>query len=130
MIFLDRFRSNEEGTFGMLVYEGEPLCFTCELPWKENKRKISCIPTGVYKCSSYSSIKFPKAWAVAGVPNRDNILIHQGNTIKDLLGCICVGDRIGEVDGLPAVLNSKKTMLMLKSKLPDIFKLEITGINL
>lgn len=132
MIFLDRFKSDENGTFGMLVKEGdsEPLCFTCELPWLDNHPQTSCIPIGMYQCMAYTSAKHPQAWAVANVPNRSGILIHTGNTEYDSKGCILVGDKLGTINGLPAVLNSKMTMAMLKSKLEDIFELQITAKNL
>lgn len=130
MIYLDRFKSDENGTFGMLTDGSDNLCFTCELPWKANQVQISCIPPGVYTCQPYSSADHPDVWQVCDVPNRTAILIHTGNTENDSRGCVIVGDSMGTIDGLPAVLNSVKTMEMLKSRLPETFELTITAVNL
>ena len=44
------------GTNGTLTLNGHFVCFTLELPWKENKRNISCIPEGKYELkASYSN---------------------------------------------------------------------------
>lgn len=127
MIFLDRFKSDANGTFGMLMDDDIQLCFTCELPWTNNERDTSCIPVGMYQCINFSSLSHPNVWAITNVPNRSGILIHSGNTETDSKGCILVGDKLGTVNGLPGVLNSKLTMDMLKSKLPDIFEITIIG---
>ncbi|MHC5541432.1 DUF5675 family protein [Singulisphaera rosea] len=129
-VFLDRFKSDDNGTFGMMILEGQYLCHTCEDPWKNNAPNQSCIPAGKYSVVKYSSPKFPGVWRVENVPNRSGILIHNGNNIIDTEGCILVGDSIGYIDGLPSVLNSRKTLAMLKLQLPDDFDLTITGVGL
>lgn len=93
----------------MLKVEGikhDPI-FTLEEPWKGNQTDISCIPVGRYKCTPHDGPKFKNVWKVNDVPGRDAILIHSGNTIRDIEGCILVGTRRGWLDGLPAVLHSK-----------------------
>jgi hypothetical protein len=82
---------SSECTIGKLFIDGKYECFTLELPWKENTRKISCIPTGTYKLVHRTSPKYKEHLHVTGVPNRDLILIHTGNSAKDILGCILVG---------------------------------------
>lgn len=130
MIFLDRFKFVDDGTFGMLTDEGgNQLCFTCELPWDDNKPDMSCIPNGTYECETYSSVKFPDVWKLMNVPGRDNILIHNGNNEDDTHGCIIVGDRMGHLNGKDAVLNSISTLVKLKSILPYSFELTVTGDN-
>jgi Family of unknown function (DUF5675) len=124
-VILDRFKSDQNGTFGTLSLNGIQIAYTCELPWKNNQPNISCIPAGTYNCINYSSPKFPDVWQICNVPDRGSILIHNGNEIDDLHGCICVGDSLGTVNDLPAVLNSVKTLTALKSQLPDIFTLVI-----
>jgi hypothetical protein len=76
---------------GRLFIDGKYECFTLELPWKENKRQVSCIPTGTYKVVHRTSPKYKDHLHIIGVPNRDLILIHTGNSAKDILGCILVG---------------------------------------
>ncbi len=122
---LKTFKSDDYGTFGQLFLEDEQLCYTVELPWKDNHHETSCIPAGIYECIPHSSDKFPNTWEITGVPDRSAILIHSANTIQDLRGCVGVGNRLGFVNDLPAVLNSKKTLDMLRSTLDDYFTLTI-----
>lgn len=126
-VILDRFKSDEQGTFGMMTLDGEQLCFTCELPWLDNEPDKSCIPPGEYICVNYHSLHFPDVWQLSNVPGRKNILIHNGNSEADTHGCILVGDSMGKLNGVSAVLNSVKTLHSLKSKLPSTFTLTITG---
>lgn len=126
-VFLDRFKFTDTGTFGMLTNDTGNLCFTCELPWKDNQHDISCIPTGVYDVEKYQSPKHGDVWQIMNVPNRSNIEIHPANLPSQLLGCIGVGEALGELYNLPDVTNSQKTFSMLKSILPDNFILTITG---
>jgi Family of unknown function (DUF5675) len=37
-----------DGTNGKIEYNGKLICLTIELPWKENQKKVSCIPEGKY----------------------------------------------------------------------------------
>ena len=124
---LTRVCSTSKGTFGVLSENGVPLCLTCEEPWKANQRLVSCIPTGIYKVISRFSVKHKNHWHIQNVPGRDLILIHAGNTINDVEGCIIVGRSFGLSAGLPAVMQSQEAMQILREKLPDTFDLEITG---
>ena len=124
---LIRKKSNNDGTLGELKHDGSHLCFTIELPWLDNHHQTSCIPIGNYNVEKYQSPKHGQVWQVMNVPNRYNIEIHGANTINDLLGCIGVGSSIGTIGGLPAVLNSQKTLSYLRAVLPDNFTLEITN---
>lgn len=79
----------KEGTNGALFYNGRFFGFIIELPWKNNKRNISCIPEGVYRLKARFSEKFKHHLLVEGVPGRSLILIHPANDAKrDLRGCI------------------------------------------
>lgn len=122
---LQREPSTAGGTRGELLHNGGRLCHTLELPWKDNRRRISCIPAGTYLVAKRSSPKYGHHWEVNGVEGRGTILFHIGNTINDILGCILVGDRRGVLNGLPAVLGSKSAMDRLRAILPDSFLLEI-----
>jgi hypothetical protein len=37
-----------EGTQGMLLLNGELICYTIELSWIQNSINISCVPEGLY----------------------------------------------------------------------------------
>lgn len=124
---LTRTSYTPQGTFGVLHdLNGLPLCLTLEEPWKDNERKISCIPTGVYRCVPHTGGKFKNVWRLENVKGRDAILIHAGNTLKDTEGCILVGARFGSLNGKPAVLDSVNALNHLRQELPKEFDLEIT----
>lgn len=125
IVSITRAPTNENGTFGILCVDGLPTCVTCELPWKDNDPEISCIPPGSYNCVRHDSPAHPHTWEVRNVPNRSGILIHNGNTENDSLGCIIVGSCFGAIKNLPAVLNSNTTLSNLQEELPDAFTLAI-----
>lgn len=118
---LTRFVTSEFGTQGHLEFDGFE-CRTLELPWLDNEPRVSCIPAGVYTSSLYPSSKFGLVYVIEDVPNRDGILIHQGNFAgnkalghkSDVEGCILVGQKFGVLEGQLAVLNSRKTLLALR----------------
>ena len=122
-VILTRFLYGQEATFGTMHYGELPICCTLELPWKQNKSRISCIPTGLYKTVVYQSPTKGKVWLLKDVPGRSMIEIHIGNFPKDILGCIAVGDSFFR--DRPGVLNSKKTFDFMWSVLPKEFNLII-----
>jgi hypothetical protein len=78
-----------EGTQGALEWNGTLVCYTIELPWLQNQRRISCIPEGEYVLQKRFSPKFKWHLHLQNVPGRDFILIHPANDAKkELLGCI------------------------------------------
>lgn len=90
-LLLVRDDQNAERTMGKLTAEGLSL-FTLELPWKNNQHDISCIPEGRYSLAfTWSQTHQKFMWHICGVPGRDAIEIHIGNTVKDVLGCVVVG---------------------------------------
>lgn len=124
----------EAETLGVLSVfdEKNDLAFTCkslELPWKDNQRKISCIPEDEYlvvKRKAHELRKYDH-FHVTNVPGRDWILIHTGNKVSQILGCILVGDKFVHLDndGNLDVANSTVTLKMLYAILPEKFKLKI-----
>ena len=90
------------GTNGTLSFNGKEICKTIELPWKENQRRISCIPEGIYKVRKRLSSKFKWHLEVMNVKNRDLILFHPANNaLKELNGCIApVSELTGEGKGI------------------------------
>lgn len=116
-------RLSLEDHLGEVLYE----CYTLELPWKDNERKVSCIPKGTYKVVPRWSSKFKHHFHVLDVPNRSYILIHVGNFYTDIEGCILVGTGIADIngDGLLDVTNSKVALNKLLELAPEGFTLTI-----
>ena len=114
---LFRLRRSDQGTEGLLVSE-EFHCRTLELPWRYNKRRISCIPQGEYRVEIRYSNKYGRIYWVRRVPNRTYILLHSGNYGGDksknykthTMGCILLGKKSGFLGGQVAVLNSRITV--------------------
>jgi hypothetical protein len=125
--------------------KGSLVCKTMELPWKDNRRSISCIPEGRYlvnkmppipkddpatpedesggrKPRNYGHFRFP---AVVG---RSGILIHRITYVKDLQGCIGVGNRFHDFnnDGVPDMAESSSALSWMYDNMPDQFYLNIT----
>ena len=100
---------------------------TLELPWKNNQRKVSCIPPGTYKGVKRTSPKYGLHVHILDVPGRDLILMHNANYVTQLEGCVAVGEAIKDInaDGTLDVTNSVKTLKKLVSLLPDSFTIVI-----
>lgn len=96
--------------------------FAIERRWNDNTpydasnpEQTSCIPEGVYQLNWRRSGvverstggEFLWGWEVANVPRRSFIMIHPGNTVRDVVGCIAPGNAIGSVHSSVAVLNSR-----------------------
>ncbi|GIZ09385.1 DUF5675 family protein [Flavobacterium sp. UMI-01] len=78
-----------EGTNGKLQCEGKLICYTIELPWKNNEKQVSCIPEGKYFIRKRYSQKFKWHLEVIDVQNRSFILFHTANNaLRELNGCI------------------------------------------
>lgn len=128
---LTRLDANPQQTIGrlQLFVDNEELyeCKTIELPWNNNQRNISCIPTGEYIIQKHISPKFGKSFHVLNVPNRSEILIHKGNFNRDTRGCILPGINFGDIDGdgLVDVTSSGIAMEHLWEATPDQFTLKV-----
>ena len=125
LILRETFTDNS--TIGELFLNGEKMCDTLELPYRDNQRSISCIPTGQYKVR----LRYPRESAtrdylhllVQDVKDRSYILFHRGNSAKDTRGCILVG--LGTQQDF--VSNST---LALELLLKEIINLGAKNINL
>ena len=82
-------------TMGTLTYNGRTLV-TMEKPWLGNLPYESCIPEGVYTCKRYRSDRFPNTFEITDVEGRTHILFHVGNTVKDVVGCVALGQYIDQ----------------------------------
>lgn len=121
-ITLRRLTLNSIGpTYGVLFNQNTPLCVTLERPWQNDEANLSCIPAGTYQCISHNSQKHPNTWEITNVPGRSAILIHEANTISDLLGCVGAGSSF-----FPGgIRESKIAMDFLRKTLPSNFTLDI-----
>lgn len=78
-----------EGTNGELYHLGELVCYTIELPWRDNERRRSCIPEGRYRLKKRYSQRFGFHLTVQEVPGRSAILVHPANNaVRELEGCL------------------------------------------
>ena len=106
ILLLSRGFHSTQCTIGTLYLHEEDgreieLCKTLELPWMENKRRISCIPTGTYDITKHIGSNYPTekdiekginhVLRLKNVPDRGGILVHPGNYPQDTVGCILVG---------------------------------------
>lgn len=122
---LYRISSTVAGTFGVLCRDGLPLCVTCELPWRDNKKSISCIPAGLYPVKRWISPSKGRVFLLHGTEPRDKVLIHIANKPAELEGCIAVGKYFTQFTGVQGVALSRDTMAYLLKTLPDEFNLDI-----
>ncbi|MGM9476226.1 DUF5675 family protein [Pedobacter sp. GSP4] len=92
----------KNGTNGQISYQGCVICECIELPWRNNKRNISCIPEGRYALIKRYHTKHGEQLALSHVPKREAILIHPANfALRELQGCIapvtkCKGEGVGD----------------------------------
>ena len=105
---LKRVATNNDGTFGVLIDELVPFALTLELPWENNLRNKSCIPSGTYSCKRIVSPKFGNTFTVQEVSNRTHILFHRGNVEEDTEGCILIGEQFEYLHDKIAILGSRK----------------------
>ncbi len=128
MYTIQRQPSTPEGTFGQWFGDGEQLCVTVERP---DTGDHPCVAPGNYHFKQFNSPSKGDVWLMTNPPEgRSMIEVHPANLASELLGCIAPGDTYGMIDGVRAVMNSKNTFSMLKSKLPDEFDLTIIGAQI
>jgi hypothetical protein len=103
-----------KGTNGALFYCQKLLCYTIELPWKNNQKRVSCIPEGTYKIEERFSEKFGNHLELKNVPNRSLILIHPANNaLNELKGCIAP---VSKITGEGMGISSRIAMLKLMNE--------------
>jgi hypothetical protein len=109
-----------DGTQGVLEWNGTLVCYTIELPWLGNQRRISCIPEGEYLLQLRFSPKFKWHFLLMDVPGRDLILIHPANDAKlELLGCIAP---VTKNTGIGKGSASRKALAKLKALTKKAFE--------
>ena len=102
-----------EGTNGILAIDGEFICCTIELPWRENEKRVSCIPEGYYLLRKRYSRKFQWHIEVVAVKKRSSILLHPANNaMKELNGCIAP---VTQLSGVGLGLQSRQAFAKVKN---------------
>jgi hypothetical protein len=133
---------NKDQTLGVLTY-GREKFLTIELPWKNNKPFISCIPDGTYKVVRRNTAKRGEHFHVRDVPGRKWILFHDKvNYIgsvnpktgqSDIAGCIIPFESLTDLngDGILDVAPRSSTIALKKmlKVLPVVFTLEIKTVK-
>ena len=127
MINLKRLSDDGVQTLGILTLPNGRVLNTLELAWKDNEKKISCIPKGNYTVVKRTSEKYGAHFHILDVPNRSYVLFHHGNFHTDILGCVLVGLGLKDInkDGRLDVTNSKRAMTEMLNVLPDKWQLQI-----
>ncbi|EIA07089.1 DUF5675 family protein [Flavobacterium frigoris] len=101
------------GTNGKLDCNGQFICFTIELPWRANDKRVSCIPEGYYLLRKRYSQKFQWHIEVVAVKNRSFILLHPANNaLKELNGCIAP---VSTLSGPGLGLESRRAFAKVRS---------------
>lgn len=134
---IQRLRTSDKGTPGVVFVGGVRQCCSIELPWRDNLSCKSCIPAGMYSVVPYSSKKFGRVFWIKEVPERLAILFHSGNLAGNRevgykaqsLGCILLGKYFGKYEGQEAVWVSKRAVAEFKTAVGDKqFELEIVNL--
>lgn len=145
---LERFAYLESCTLGWLSVASLRVA-TIERPWIPNAvgrggiPRVSCVPDGLYNVRPHTSEKFPNTYALINhdlgvyyqpgdIPagqawGRSAVLIHAGNFVTDVIGCIAVGlahsddmaahsikDSRAALDKLRGVLGRGSSMLQIR----------------
>ena len=108
------------GVFGVALMDSDSFCVTLEPEDHDNQQLISCIPPGAYICERTSRTVNKDTFEITGVPGREDILFHAGNTEDDTLGCVILAQYFGKLRGQRAVLNSGKTFKSFMKKLEGV----------
>lgn len=98
---------------------------------REVGKAESCVPDGTYILAPHSGAKWQNVWALvnkalgvyqhaADIPagqlyGRSEILLHSGNSVGDVLGCIAVGMRHGILNGQHWVYESREALEHLRT---------------
>ena len=110
-----------DGTNGSIQMVNNPnvICYTIELPWKNNLHGVSCIPEKRYEVKMRFTEKRQWHMILQVVEGRSLILIHPANdAILELKGCIAPVTTItGEGKGSASRLAFEKLRKLIKTTL-------------
>ena len=140
-VVLTRNESGDQGTIGTLNFLTHYVR-TLELPWRENERKFSCIPRGIYRCNLVDSPSFGRVYLLDNVPERSAILIHPANFAGDtklgwqseLEGCIAPCKKIGTLENrrmvpqMAGIASRSAFNFFMAAMQRSSFNLEVKGV--
>jgi hypothetical protein len=115
-------------TLGSIYRAGQTIAKSMELPWKLNKRGVSCIPEGSYKVIRQPSKpgREYEYFRLPDVEGRSGILIHRGTEPTHSKGCILVASRFRNINtSKPSLEESGKKLQWMVDNLPAEFILHI-----
>lgn len=104
-----------------------------ERGWVDNRRNLSCIPSGNYPLVLEYSPRFRKnLWEIKEVENRSECKFHSANYWHQLNGCIALGRNRKYIDGdlILDVTSSNNTMSEFHKALKGYSKLSLTVIDI
>jgi len=98
-----------------------------EIPYKENKKFVSCIPEGVYCAEKFVHEKWGTAAHLKFVPNRSEICIHPANWLNEISGCMAPGMTFVHGKNIKEahVNHSRNALKAILSNLERIFLIHI-----
>lgn len=111
VITIARTKELPDRTLGVLYFNDTVIGSTVEQPWRDNMKNQSCIPKGEYDLYPHDSVKHGQVVAFynptldvyldedqipPGKQGRSECLIHEGNFVTDVEGCVAVGNQIVE----------------------------------
>lgn len=134
IIDLKRFQYSETETMGVLILPTVTL-YTIERPWvpvkshKGGRPFHSCVPDGLYELLPFESDKYPETWVLQNkimdvhayrgdVPDtggRYTCVLHSGNYVRDIEGCISPGLSRVIMGKQNAVASSRDAMGLLRA---------------
>ncbi len=120
----------DDGTQGVLLLDGRPVGVTLEPPWRDNEDSASCIPAGAYFADYAFSPRLKRnTYYLREVPGRDGVMFHDGNWIKDTLGCILVGTGISNNPNGLMITESDSAFKMFLTRLRGEMRLIVEVLN-
>jgi len=124
-LFISRFKVTDNYSIGHCYLVDEDcekhyLAHTLERGWVDNKKRVSCVPDGIYNLKLEWSNKFKcNLWELYGVEDRSECKFHAANYWYELNGCIALGNKHKDIDGDgdPDVTSSRVAMKRLHKAL-------------
>ena len=135
-MILTRFAYLDTCTLGWLEHAGSKFA-TIERPWLPSATgpggtsRISCIPDGEYHVEPFSGLRFVDVFRLSNpalgiypdaIPagqgwGRTSILIHPGNSVEDVVGCIAIGRQHVVLGNAHRVVDSRNALADLRDAL-------------
>lgn len=127
------FPTHTQSVFTALDQQNNILlqCSILELPWRDNERKVSCFPEGIYRVVERRTDKFKRHYHILDVPERSFILQHPGNFTHQIEGCQLPGERFQHLnrDAVPDIINTRATLDKMLRLLGKEYTLYITSFS-